>query len=139
MDRDIRLDLDPIRREEGLVVGHRVDEDIRMVLRDVARYIVDELYDESYPGMIGYFPTYALGNLFAAQLWARIEEDIPDLKQRIEGGQLSDLLGWLRENVHRHGAKFEPMELLTRVTGSGLTAQPYLRYLRDKFGEVYRL
>jgi carboxypeptidase Taq len=90
-------------------------------------------------GMIGYFPTYALGNLIAAQLWAKIEEDIPDLEGRIERGQFSDLLGWLRENVHRHGAKFEPVELLTRITGAGLTAQPYLRYLRGKFGEIYRL
>jgi carboxypeptidase Taq len=90
-------------------------------------------------GMIGYFPTYALGNLIAAQLWVRIEKDIPDLRGKIENRQFADLLGWLRENVHRHGAKFEPMELLTRVTGSGLTAQPYLEYLRAKFGEIYRL
>jgi carboxypeptidase Taq len=90
-------------------------------------------------GMIGYFPTYALGNLIGGQLWGKIKEDIPDLAQKIEAGQFSDLLDWLRENVHRHGAKFEPMELLTRVTGSGLTAQPYLAYLRDKFGEIYRL
>jgi carboxypeptidase Taq len=90
-------------------------------------------------GLIGYFPTYALGNLMASQLWARIEDDIPDLGSKIEQGEFGDLLGWLRENVHRHGAKFEPMELLNRITGSGLTAQPYLRYLRSKFGEIYKL
>ncbi len=90
-------------------------------------------------GLIGYFPTYALGNLVASQLWAKIEEDIPDLERKIEEGQFSDLLGWLRENVHRHSAKFEPMELLNRITGRGLTAAPYLRYLRDKFGEIYKL
>jgi len=90
-------------------------------------------------GLIGYFPTYALGNLMASQLWARIEDDIPDLGSKIEQGEFGDLRGWLRENVHRHGAKFEPMELLNRITGSGLTAQPYLRYLRSKFGEIYKL
>jgi carboxypeptidase Taq len=90
-------------------------------------------------GMIGYFPTYALGNLIAAQLWAKINEDVPDLRSRIERGEFGDLLGWLRENVHRYGSKFEPTELLTRVTGSGLTARPYLRYLRDKFGGIYKL
>jgi len=88
-------------------------------------------------GYIGYFPTYTLGNLIASQLWPKIEEDIPDLRSKIEQGEFGDLLGWLRENVHKHGAKFEPMELLNRITGSGLTAQPYLRYLRDKFGEIY--
>ncbi len=90
-------------------------------------------------GMIGYFPTYALGNLIAAQLWAKISEDVPDLGSRIERGEFGDLLGWLRENVHRYGSKFEATELLTRVTGSGLTARPYLRYLRDKFGGIYNL
>ncbi len=90
-------------------------------------------------GMIGYFPTYALGNLIASQLWEKIEGDIPDLQGQIERGEFAELLGWLREYVHRHGGKFEPVELLTAVTGSGLSAEPYLRYLRHKFGEIYRL
>lgn len=90
-------------------------------------------------GMIGYFPTYALGNLIACQLWAKIEDDIPNLKRVIERGEFGDLLGWLREHLHRHGAKFEPVELLSAVTGSGLTARPYLRYLREKFEEIYNL
>jgi carboxypeptidase Taq len=90
-------------------------------------------------GMIGYFPTYSLGNMIACQLWAKIEEDIPDLESKIEQAAFVDLLDWLRENVHKHGAKFEPMEVLNRVTGSGLTALPYLRYLHGKFGEIYKL
>jgi carboxypeptidase Taq len=90
-------------------------------------------------GMIGYFPTYALGNLVASQLWAKIEGDIPDVQRRIERGEFGELLSWLREHVHKHGGKFEPVELLTAVTGSGLTVEPYLRYLRDKFGEIYKL
>jgi carboxypeptidase Taq len=90
-------------------------------------------------GMIGYFPTYALGNLVAAQLWTKINEDVPDLSSKIERGEFGDLLNWLHENVHRYGSKFEPTELLTRVTGGGLTARPYLRYLREKFGDIYGL
>jgi len=90
-------------------------------------------------GLLGYFPTYALGNLVASQLWEKIEEDIPDLSQQIETAKFDVLLGWLRENVHQYGAKFEPMELLQRITGSGLSAEPYLRYLRSKFGEIYGL
>ena len=90
-------------------------------------------------GMIGYFPTYALGNLIAAQLWEKIEADVPDLRASIESGKFGVLLGWLRENLHRYGAKYEPMELLTMVTGSGLSAKPYLRYLRGKFQELYNL
>lgn len=90
-------------------------------------------------GAFGYFPTYALGNLVASQLWEKITEDIPQLKGQIEQGEFANLLTWLRENIHQHGAKFEPMELLERVTGSRLSAGPYVQYLRDKFGEIYDL
>jgi carboxypeptidase Taq len=88
-------------------------------------------------GMIGYFPTYALGNVIAVQLWTKIKEDLPDLDRQIERKEFGSLLAWLREHVHRHGAKFEPIELLQRITGSGLTAEPYLQYLLKKFGEIY--
>jgi len=90
-------------------------------------------------GMVGYFPTYALGNLIAAQLWEKILADIPDLEDRLSAGKFSDLLDWLRTNVHTYGAKYKPMELLKRITGQTLTAAPYLRYLKSKFGDVYAL
>jgi carboxypeptidase Taq len=90
-------------------------------------------------GMIGYFPTYSLGNLMAAQLWEKIEQDLPDLEAQVERGKFDALLGWLRENIHQHGAKFEPIELLTRVTGKGLDADPYMRYLKGKYSGVYEL
>lgn len=90
-------------------------------------------------GMIGYFTTYALGNLIASMLWEKINEDIPDLEARIEGADFSQLLAWLREKVHHHGAKFKPMDLVQRVTGQALNAEPYMRYLRTKFGEIYDL
>jgi len=90
-------------------------------------------------GYIGYFPTYALGNLMASQLWVKIDEDIPNLARQIERGEFGDLLAWLRENIHQHGAKFEPMELLQRVTGSSLSPEPYLHYLRSKYMDIYKL
>jgi carboxypeptidase Taq len=90
-------------------------------------------------GLMGYFPTYALGNLVAAQLWERIQTDLPRLNQEISQGKFASLLAWLREHIHQHGGKFEPVELLQRVVGSGLSAQPYLRYLEAKFGEIYGL
>ncbi|MGD2252035.1 MAG: carboxypeptidase M32 [Anaerolineales bacterium] len=90
-------------------------------------------------GIFGYFPTYALGNLVAARLWQKIGEEIPDLEAQIEQGKFGNLLDWLRENVHQHGAKFKPMELLERITGSGLNAEPYVAYLQTKFGEIYEL
>lgn len=88
-------------------------------------------------GMIGYFSTYALGNLISVQLWEKIQQDIPGLLDQIRRGEFSELLAWLREKVHRHGAKFEPQELVERVTGSRITPEPYIRYLKAKFGELY--
>jgi carboxypeptidase Taq len=90
-------------------------------------------------GMIGYFPTYALGNLVSAQLWEKIREEIPDLEAQIEQGQFSALREWLRQNVHRHGCKFEPQDLIRRVTGSTINPQPYLRYLKTKYSAIYNL
>jgi carboxypeptidase Taq len=90
-------------------------------------------------GILGYFPTYALGNLVACQLWETIQKDLPDLDARIARRDFAPLLDWLRRNIHVHGGKFDPEELLQRVTGSGLQAAPYERYLQRKFGEIYGL
>ena len=90
-------------------------------------------------GMIGYFSTYALGNLISVQLWEQMNADIPDLEAQIRGGKFDDLLAWLVENVHQHGRKYEPQELVQRVTGSKIDPAPYLRYLERKYGEIYGL
>lgn len=88
-------------------------------------------------GMIGYFPTYTLGNVIAAQLFNRAKLDIPDLESQFAVGQFGGLLGWMRTNLHVHGRKFTPVELLQRITGGGLDAKPYLTYLRDKCNALY--
>jgi carboxypeptidase Taq len=90
-------------------------------------------------GSIGYFSTYALGNLISVQLWERIQLDLPTLEDQIRKGEFSELLGWLREHIHRYGAKYEPQELVQRITGSKIDAAPYVRYLWDKYGKIYDL
>jgi len=90
-------------------------------------------------GYIGYFPTYALGNLVSAQLWEKILEDIPALPSNIRSGDFSGLLAWLREKVHRHGAKYDPQEMVQKITGSKISPEPYLRYLKNKYSEIYNL
>lgn len=90
-------------------------------------------------GYIGYFPTYALGNLISVQLWEKINQDIPDLLDQIRRGEFSALLSWLQHNIHRNGRKFEPQELVKRVTGSPIDPAPYMRYLRSKYSEIYGL
>jgi carboxypeptidase Taq len=88
-------------------------------------------------GMIGYFSTYALGNLISVQLWDCINADIPDLSEQIRRGEFAALLGWLRDKIHRHGAKFEPQELVQRITGSKIDPAPYMRYLQTKYSHIY--
>lgn len=90
-------------------------------------------------GSIGYFSTYALGNLISAQLWEKIHQDLPDLDEQIRQGKFEALLSWLREKIHRHGAKFDPQELVQKVTGSKIDPAPYMRYLGGKFGQIYHL
>jgi carboxypeptidase Taq len=88
-------------------------------------------------GAIGYFPTYALGNLYAAQLWEAVRRDRQGLDDELEAGRFEGLLGWLRENVHAHGRRFPAPELIRRAAGADLTPQPLLRYLGDKLRGVY--
>jgi carboxypeptidase Taq len=90
-------------------------------------------------GLIGYFPTYQLGNLLSLQLWDKINADIPDLASQIEMGEFAALLSWLRHNLHQHGRKFTSSELLQRITGGGLNPAPYLKYLKAKYTEIYGL
>jgi carboxypeptidase Taq len=87
-------------------------------------------------GLIGYFPTYTIGNLMAAQLWERLEGDVEDVWERIEAGDLAPLREWLRANVHHHGRKHYPRELLRRVTGEELRVDPFLSYLRAKLEDA---
>jgi carboxypeptidase Taq len=90
-------------------------------------------------GAIGYFPTYALGNLIAGQLWERAHLDVPDLDDQLRAGELQGLREWLREHVHRHGAKFRMPELLERVVGGPIAVGPFVAYLKRKLGEVYEV
>ncbi len=90
-------------------------------------------------GLFGYFPTYALGNLMSVQLLEAARRALPALDDDLRAGSFTGLLGWLRENVHRHGSRYRPQELLQRATGQDLDAAPYLAYLHRKYGALYGL
>lgn len=90
-------------------------------------------------GMVGYFPTYTLGNLFAAQFFAKAKEDLGELDAQFAAGDFKPLLGWLRENIHGHGLRYRADDLVQRVTGKPLSHKPLMDYLFAKFGELYKL
>jgi carboxypeptidase Taq len=72
-------------------------------------------------------------------LWEKILEELPSLHSQIRNGDFSSLLAWLRENLHQHGAKFDPQDLVVKITGSKISPEPYLRYLKTKYSEIYNL
>lgn len=91
-------------------------------------------------GLVGYFPTYSIGNVVAAQLWRKIGKDLPNLQEEIAGGNNLGLLGWLRQNVHRYGSSVLPGEAIFEATGGEeLDHRPFVDYLWDKFSRLYEL
>ena len=88
-------------------------------------------------GGIGYFPTYALGNVISLQIWAAVRDAIPDLDEQMEAGELETLSVWLRDNLYSLGRKLSPKETIERLTGSPtIDPQPYLAYLREKLAAL---
>ena len=87
--------------------------------------------------MIGYFPTYAIGNLVAGQLWESAQTELPTLPAQLAAGELAPLREWLREKVHRHGAKFTTAEIVQQVSGAAISVAPFVRYLKSKLADVY--
>ena len=90
-------------------------------------------------GDIGYFPTYALGNLYAASLFAAARRELAALDEEMAAGRFASLLGWLRDRVHRHGRAFGAEELVRRATGTGLRDDDFRAHLEAKYGALYRL
>jgi carboxypeptidase Taq len=88
-------------------------------------------------GSFGYFPSYTLGNMLAAQLWYRALALRPQLEEEFARGDFSWLLAWLRENIHAQGRRFDALTLAKRVTGEPLSAKPLLRYLRERYQALY--
>jgi carboxypeptidase Taq len=84
-------------------------------------------------GLIGYFPTYTLGNIYAAQLFAAAESDIGPLDQAFARGDFSRLLGWLALNVHQHGRRYRVSELIERVTGNPPNAASLIAGLQSRY------
>lgn len=89
-------------------------------------------------GHIGYFQTYVIANCYDGHLYAKLCRDVPSLEDDIARGEFSSLTGWLRENVQRQGMLLPPQQLLREITGETLGADHYVRYLREKYEEIYQ-
>jgi len=90
-------------------------------------------------GLVGYFPTYALGNLYAAQLFATADAALGDVSSQIRRGEFTPLRNWLRENIHQHGQRYAAVDLVQRATGTPPSHQPFIENLQAKFAPLYEL
>jgi carboxypeptidase Taq len=90
-------------------------------------------------GMIGYFPTYSLGNLYSAQFFTAARHDIPALDEEMARGEFGSLLKWLREKIHRHGKFYSAQDLAKNATGEKLNSKYFADYISKKYGETYEL
>lgn len=114
-------------RKSEEIVGLRPRNDREGVLQDI----------HWSGGSFGYFPSYCLGNMMAAQLWYALRRDIPDLDARIAAAEFAPLRDWLREKIHVHGRRYDADELVRRATGEEFSPQPLLRYLRERYLSLY--
>jgi len=115
----------------------RVSDYLGLEVRDDADGVLQDVHWSA--GLIGYFPTYALGNLIAGQLWKQVHSEVPSLDEGISAGDLAPLRQWLGEHVHRHGSKFTTTELLEREAGGAISVAPFTSYLKAKLSDVYGL
>ena len=113
----------------------KMEEHLGITPEDDARGVLQD--DHWAIGYFGYFPTYTLGNVLSVQLYESALKEHPDIPAQMERGEFTSLLSWLRENVHRPGKKHDPVALIEHATGRPPDTAPYVRYLKDKFGELY--
>jgi carboxypeptidase Taq len=90
-------------------------------------------------GAFGYFPSYALGNMYAAQFYAKAERQLGNLQEIFEAGEFAHFLGWLREHIHSQGSRHLPRALVKAVTAEDLNPDYLTSYLRQKYARLYEL
>ncbi len=115
--------------------NERIKRDLGLDVPDDRRGCLQDIHWSS--GAIGYFPTYTLGTLYAAQFWEAIRKALPDIENQMARGEFGALLLWLQENIHAHGRRWRAKELCVRLTGRELSHAPMMRYLEAKLRPIY--
>ncbi len=88
-------------------------------------------------GLYGYFPTYALGNIYSGQITAKIQQENPSWRSELAKGNLKPVKEWLTRNIYNHGNLYDPADLIKKATGKELNVKPYLQYLQEKYSKLY--
>ncbi|MEM4235274.1 MAG: hypothetical protein QXU75_09040, partial [Candidatus Methanomethylicaceae archaeon] len=85
----------------------------------------------------GYFPSYALGNIYSGHLLQRIEKEIPTWREHISKGNFKEIREWLVNNVHAYGLLYDPLVLLKKISGEDITSKHFIKYLESKYSKIY--
>lgn len=123
-------------KETPQVWNEKVRKFFKLDVPDDSKGVLQDIHWSQ--GYFGYFPTYTLGNLYAAQFYKQANKDIPNLVEQIENGNFSILLDWLRKNIHQKGKLLRADELVKDVTGKPLDENIFIKYLRDKYKSLYQ-
>jgi carboxypeptidase Taq len=108
---------------------------IRVKILDDAEGVMQDTHWAS--GLYGYFPSYALGNIYDGQIYAALTKAVPNWQLELSKGNLEPVNTWLKINIHRQGDLYDPEELIKRVTGKNLDSKPFLDYLNEKYAKLY--
>lgn len=141
----LRFELEQALLEKRLVVADlpeawnaKMQESLGLTPSNDALGVLQDIHWSG--GMMGYFPTYTLGNVLSLQFYQQTLRDIPDLPEQFSRGEFGALLAWFTDKIHRSGRKFTANELVQRITGAeGIQARPYLDYIKRKYTEIYGL
>ena len=158
-DNLIRVEADELTYHLHIIVRYEIEREVMAGSLDVAEIpaVWNDRY-ESYLGVrpetetdgwlqdihwssgyFGYFPTYSLGSVLAAQLYRAIERDLGTLDEQLAAGEVSVVQDWLRETVHRHGCRYRTPELVREATGTSFGADDFIAYVEGKYGDLYEL
>jgi carboxypeptidase Taq len=131
--------------EKQLIAGELPPEELPRRWREYSRLYLDMESDTDSDGVLqdvhwsmgafGYFPSYALGNLYSLHFWTQMKKDLPDLEASLAAGRFQPVLSWLSERIYRWGCRLSPPELLLKVTGEKLSPAPFLDYIETKYAE----
>ncbi|MFW6040978.1 MAG: carboxypeptidase M32 [Thermoplasmatota archaeon] len=123
--------------EADVVWQNKMDEYLGIVPEDPAEGVLQDIHWSS--SQFGYFPSYALGNLYASQIFDTALEGISTLPKDISGGRFNSLREWLRDEIHSHGRRYLAEEMTNKLTGETLSEDYYLTYLKEKYSPIYEL
>ena len=153
----IRIEADEVTYNQHIIIRFEIEKDLfaeKISVNELPQvwnqkysdYLGVKVQDDSEgvmqdthwaSGLYGYFPSYALGNIYSGQITAAINKQLPEWRKYVALGKLDQVNGWLKTNIHRRGNLYDPEELIEKATGKGLDSEPYLKYLNEKYGDLY--